>query len=116
MKALIQELVEAYGPSGNEGGVREIIRGHVEPLCDEMRTDALGNLIALKKGDGTGIKVMLAANYFDVGKVNAVARRVGAIPVIISLAPGGEKGMDSFFDQFDIWLERLVNAYQKAGS
>ena len=59
------------------------------------------------------IRVMLAANYFDVGKVKTVAKRVNAVPVIIALAPGGEKGMNTFFDQFDIWLDRLTKAYDK---
>jgi hypothetical protein len=62
------------------------------------------------------IKVMLAANYFDVGRVRAVAGRVGAEPVIIALAPGGEPGMNTFFDQFDIWLDRLLRARAKAES
>ena len=69
MRALIQELVEAYGPSGNESGVRELIRAHVEPLCDECRVDALGNLIALKRGDGSGLKVMLAAHMDEIGLI-----------------------------------------------
>ncbi len=73
--------------------------GHVAAVIDKM-----------KKGK---IKVMLAANYFDVGKVKTVADRVGAIPVVIALAPGGEKGIDTFFDQFDIWLDRLTNAFSK---
>jgi hypothetical protein len=59
---------------------------------------------------------MLAANYFDVGKVKSVASKVGAEPVIVALAPGGERGMNSFFDIFDIWIERLVTAYDRAGS
>jgi len=60
------------------------------------------------------IKVLLAANYFDVGKVRKVAEKVGAIPVIIALAAKGEPGMDNFFDQFDIWIKRLVAAFVHA--
>ena len=69
MKALIQELVEAYGPSGHEGTVRNLIRRHVEPLCDEVRVDAMGNLIALKRGDGSGRRVMLAAHMDEIGVI-----------------------------------------------
>lgn len=76
--------------------------GHVASIIDKMKKN--------------NIKVMLAAGYFDVGKVRSVAKRVGASPVIISLAPGGEKGMDTFFDQFDIWLDRLVKAKVQTGS
>jgi len=60
------------------------------------------------------IKVLLASNYFDVGKVRRVANKVNATPVIMALAPGGEKGMDTFFDQFDIWISRLVKAFAAA--
>jgi putative aminopeptidase FrvX len=47
VKDLIKELTEAYGPSGHEEQIREIIRARVEPLADEVYADALGNLIAL---------------------------------------------------------------------
>ena len=59
------------------------------------------------------IKVLLAANYFDVGKVHKVADKVGAIPVVIALSAKGEEGMDTFFDQFDVWIKRLVTAFAK---
>jgi ABC-type Zn uptake system ZnuABC Zn-binding protein ZnuA len=60
------------------------------------------------------IKVMLAANYFDVGKVQKVASKVHAIPVIVALAPGGEKSIKVFFDMFDVWIGRLVSAFRRA--
>jgi len=75
--------------------------GHVNSVINKM-----------KQG---GIKVMLAANYFDVGKVKNVASKVDAEPVVVALAPGGQKGMNSFFDIFDIWIVRLVAAFEKAG-
>lgn len=59
------------------------------------------------------IKVMWAENYFDVGQVRKVAEKVGAIPVVVALAPGGQPGMDTFFDQFDIWISELLNAFKK---
>jgi len=57
------------------------------------------------------IKVMLVANYFDVSRVRKVSDKVGAIPVIVGLAPGGQEGMNTFFDQFDIWIEGLNKAF-----
>lgn len=69
MKDLIKKLTEAYGPSGNEGEVRELIRAEVEPLADEIRVDTLGNLIAIKRGNGTGKKVMLAAHMDEIGLI-----------------------------------------------
>jgi zinc/manganese transport system substrate-binding protein len=76
--------------------------GHVASVISKMRK--------------MKIKVLLAANYFDVGKVNKVAKRVGAIPVIVALAPGGEKRIRGFFDQYDVWIARLVAAFKQAGS
>ena len=64
---LIKKLVEGYGPSGFEDGVRELIRPEVEPYVDEIRVDALGNLIALKKGSGDGLKIMTAAHMDEIG-------------------------------------------------
>ncbi len=69
MKELIKKLTEAYGPSGHEGPIREIIRTEVEPLADDVQVDALGNLIALKRGDGSGKKVMFAAHMDEIGLI-----------------------------------------------
>lgn len=67
MNDLIKKLVEAYGPSGFEDQMRDLIRPEVEPYVDEVRVDALGNLIALKRGDGQGLKVMIAAHMDEIG-------------------------------------------------
>jgi len=67
MKELIKKLTETYGPSGREEKIREVIRAEIEGLADEIRVDALGNLIALKRGKGQGIKVMLAAHMDEIG-------------------------------------------------
>lgn len=69
MKDLIKKLTEAYGPSGHEEQIREVIRAEVEPLADEVRVDALGNLIAVKKGSGGGKTVMLAAHMDEIGLI-----------------------------------------------
>lgn len=75
MKELIEKLVSAYGPSGFEDAVREIIRPEVEPYADEIRVDALGNLIVRKQGDGSGRRVMIAAHMDEIGvMVNHVTR------------------------------------------
>ena len=45
MKKLIKQLTETFGPSGYEENVRELVQAEVKPLADEMKVDALGNLI-----------------------------------------------------------------------
>lgn len=69
MKELIKKLVEAYGPSGREEQIREVIEGEILGLADEVRVDAMGNLIALKRGSGGGLRVMLAAHMDEVGVI-----------------------------------------------
>jgi ABC-type Zn uptake system ZnuABC Zn-binding protein ZnuA len=74
--------------------------GHIAKVIEKMRSE--------------DIRVMWAENYFDVGQVRRVAERVDAVPVIVALAPGGQPGMDTFFDQFDIWIRELNAAFERA--
>jgi endoglucanase len=67
MDELIKKLVETYGPSGFEDQVRDLIHVEIEPFADEITIDPLGNLIAYKKGDGSGLKVMIAAHMDEIG-------------------------------------------------
>ncbi|MGE5561668.1 MAG: M42 family metallopeptidase [Chloroflexota bacterium] len=67
MKELIKSFVEAYGPSGNEEQVREVIAKAVKPYVDEVYTDALGNLIAVKKGTGKGKRIMVSGHMDEIG-------------------------------------------------
>jgi endoglucanase len=67
MNDLIKKLVEAYGPSGFEDSMRELIRPEIEPYADEITVDAMGNLIAHKKGSGEGLTVMIAAHMDEIG-------------------------------------------------
>ena len=70
MKSLIKKLVETDGPSGHESHIRDVIRGEVESHVDEMRVDALGNLIATKGQDKeSGLKIMLAAHMDEIGVI-----------------------------------------------
>ena len=63
---LLARLTEANGAPGQEGEVRELIRTEIQPHVQEIRTDALGNLIAIKNPDAPGPKVMLAAHMDEV--------------------------------------------------
>lgn len=47
---LLRELSMAFGPSGCEGEVAEIIREYVTPLADEVTSDRLGTVIAVYRG------------------------------------------------------------------
>lgn len=70
MKKLLQTLTETFGPSGYEDSVRSIVRSEVESLADELRVDALGNLIARKrpaKATKETRKIMVAAHMDEIG-------------------------------------------------
>jgi len=67
METLIKQLVEIYGPSGFEDMVRDFIRNEIAGLADDISVDAMGNLIAHKAGDGSGLKVMIAAHMDEIG-------------------------------------------------
>jgi tetrahedral aminopeptidase len=70
MKALIQKLVESVGPSGYEYAVRDLVRAEISALADEIRVDALGNLLVRKgqKGPG-GMRIMLSAHMDEIGVI-----------------------------------------------
>lgn len=62
---LLKRLVNAFGPSGDETQIAEIIKSEIKDYVDEIRIDRLGNLIARKKGNGS--KIMLAAHMDQIG-------------------------------------------------
>ncbi len=73
--------------------------GHIASVISKMRSQ--------------NIRVMWAENYFDIGQVKKVAAKVNAIPVIVALGPGGQPGMKTCFDMFDIWIRELNKAFKQ---
>ena len=68
MKSLIKNLVEVVGPSGYEDQVRDLVRSQVEAYADDIRVDALGNLIVFKgQKSPDGLRVMLSAHMDEIG-------------------------------------------------
>ena len=98
MKQLIQKLTETFSPSGYESVIRDVIRAEVEPLADEIRVDALGNLIVRKsaaKGVVNPKKIMIAAHMDEIGIIathvdaNGFVRFTGIGGVYPRNLPGG---------------------------
>jgi tetrahedral aminopeptidase len=70
MKSLIKKFVEAVGPSGYEGAVRDLVRDEIQNLVDEIYVDALGNLIVRKGVKSTnGQRIMISAHMDEIGVI-----------------------------------------------
>lgn len=73
---ILKELSEAVGVSGDEGDVRAVVLDAVRGHVDEVRVDALGNVVAFKRGTARRsssrsgrqrLRVMLDAHMDEVG-------------------------------------------------
>ena len=65
---LLEKLCRAVGVSGGEGEVRKIVLDEIKSSVDEVKVDALGNILATKKGRGAKrLRVMLDAHMDEVG-------------------------------------------------
>ena len=64
----LQKFCNAVGVSGDEGVIRKMILEEIQPYADEIKVDALGNALAIKKGTKRNrLKVMVAAHMDEVG-------------------------------------------------
>lgn len=69
---LLKRLCEAPGISGCENPITDIVQEELQNVCDSVKLDRLGNVIALKKsnskeGSPQPKKVMLAAHMDQIG-------------------------------------------------
>jgi len=101
---LLKELANAFGPSGCEAEVVRLLARTLKGRVDDLQVDALGNLIAFKRGVGPEprLKVMIDAHTDEVGLMitriekNGLLgfRAVGGVDERLLLAKGvlvGEK-------------------------
>ena len=65
-EGLLRELTQADGIPAHEDSVRDIVAHHMRPLVDELRIDALGNLIGRRRGAG-GPRIAVAAHMDEIG-------------------------------------------------
>ncbi|MFL7870576.1 MAG: M42 family metallopeptidase [Anaerolineales bacterium] len=65
---LLEKLCNACAVSGDEGEVRKIVLEEVKPFADEVKVDALGNVLVTRLGGGKNRpRVMLDAHMDEVG-------------------------------------------------
>ncbi len=66
--ALLERLCNAAAVSGDEGEVRKIVLSELKDCTDEIRVDALGNVLAVRRAKIEGApRVMLSAHMDEVG-------------------------------------------------
>lgn len=65
VKELLRKLSNAHGLSSYEGSIREIIRTELEGHVDEFTEDAMGNLVAIRRGGD--FKIMVASHMDEIG-------------------------------------------------
>ncbi|HIT01372.1 MAG TPA: M20/M25/M40 family metallo-hydrolase [Candidatus Enterenecus merdae] len=75
----LRRLTAAYGPSGKEDEVAQVIQELAAPYCDELRRDTLGNLICHRRGRGP--RVMLSAHMDTIALVATHVDEQGYIRV-----------------------------------
>lgn len=64
---LLKKLCETPGIPSREDRIRDVVIAELTPLVDEISTDVMGNVVAVKKGKGGGPRVMLAAHMDEIG-------------------------------------------------
>ncbi|MBI4282593.1 MAG: M42 family metallopeptidase [Chloroflexi bacterium] len=67
IESLLEELTNAYGPSGFEGPVRAIMQRELSTLCSHIETDGMGSLMARLGEDDDAPRIMMAAHMDEVG-------------------------------------------------
>ncbi len=66
--SLLERLCNAVAVSGDESEVRQIVLEEVKSCADEVRLDALGNVLAVRRArTSDALRVMLAAHMDEVG-------------------------------------------------
>ena len=70
MIELMKQLCALPGPSGCEDAVREFVLEKVKPFADEIKTDAIGNIMVFRKGrKALERPVVVCAHMDEVGVI-----------------------------------------------
>ena len=82
MLDILKKLVNTVSVSGNEAEISNVIRKMTENFADEIKSDALGNLIVIKKSKKSDAKkIMIAAHMDEIGFIVTFIEDSGFIKV-----------------------------------
>lgn len=104
----LHRLAALWGPSGREYKVAAALEELIRPYVDEVRTDAIGNLIAVKNGAPGGKRVMLTAHMDTPGALALEVSEEG----LIQLAPVGDLKVHHLIGQRVVWGSGVVGVIQ----
>lgn len=85
---LVKRLSESYGVAGRENDVRDIILSELKGHCDDIKVDAIGNVIAAKRGKQNK-NILLTAPMDEVGFIISDIREGGG-GAFLNFAPVGK--------------------------
>ena len=69
MIELMKQLCALPGPSGCEDAVREFVLEKVKPFADEIKMDAIGNIMVFRKGKKALERPVVVCAHMDEGGV-----------------------------------------------
>ncbi len=75
----LEKLSNACGITGREEQVRQLMINYMKPHVDEITLDKLENVVAIKKGKNSSMKIMLAAHIDEVGLMVKAITKEGFI-------------------------------------
>ena len=81
MLNILKKLTETVSVSGGEEKISKLIKSQIKENCDEVASDALGNLIAFKKGKIGAKKIMVAAHMDEIGFIATFIDESGYIKI-----------------------------------
>ena len=81
MLNLMKKYTAPFSVTGNEHKLAEIIKSDIAPYVDSVTEDAMGNLIAFKKGEDSSKRTMFAAHMDEIGFVVTYIEENGFIRV-----------------------------------
>ncbi len=79
----LEILDKKYGVSGAENDIREIVKELFSDFCTSVSTDALGNVIGIKKGtDSSAPSIMLEAHMDELGMMVSYITDEGSLKFV----------------------------------
>lgn len=84
LSGILARLSEAVGVSGHEAELARLVAAEVQGLADEVRADRLGNLVAVRRGQGGqgAVRVLLAAHMDEIGMMVSRIEKGGFLRVV----------------------------------